>query len=413
MTAHPSARADALVVGGGTAGATAALELARRGHRVVVIERHRGAMTRAATLLTPRAVANLERLDIDPPVGNQVQSVRLTTGDDSATVDWPSHPDLPSYGLVTTGLTQSIGAAATAAGVTVLDGHTATAPIIERGFVRGAYVTAPDGTDFEIRADYTVVADGADSRFGRALGTFREPSWPYALAHRAAFASDIHSSAAIELVLDLRDRSGTPITGHGWMYPTGDGTVTVGVAMMSTSASFHVVNPANLFRRLVSQHRDSWEITGGPVEPPSGGRLPVGLSVGPAAGPTYLLVGDAVGAANPLSRTGTDSAIETAWLAAQVLDEAISTGDAAHLQRYPKLLAERYGSYYQVGRLAARALGQPSVARRAEQLVARRRSFADAYLRITTDALRSGSRVGPAETAFRIGRAITLVAPDA
>ena len=64
-------------------------------------------------------------------------------------------------------------------------------------------------------------------------------------------------------------------------------------------------------------------------------------------------------------------------------------------------------------RLVARLLGQPAVARRAEHLVARRRSFADAYVRITTDALRPGAGVGAPETAFRIGRAATIVLPDA
>jgi flavin-dependent dehydrogenase len=140
--------------------------------------------------------------------------------------------------------------------------------------------------------------------------------------------------------------------------------------------------------------------------------MPLGLSVGPAAGPTYLLVGDAVGAANPLSRTGFESALETAWAAADVLDDAIRTGDAAHLQRYPRLLADRYGSYYKVARLANRLLGRPSVARRIERLVAGRRSFAEGYLRVATDSLRSGSRVGGPEAAYRIGRAISMVAPD-
>ncbi len=414
MTAHPSARSDTLVVGGGPAGASTALELARRGHRVVVIERDDGTTTRrAATLLNPRALHALDRLGVDAPPGNPVTNVRLTTGADTTTVEWPEHRDLPSHGLVTTELGAAIGAAATAAGVAILAGHTATAPIIERGFVRGAHVRAPDGAVFEARADYTVIADGAHSQFGRALGTFREPTWPYGLARHAAFPSDLHSSAAIELVLDLRDRSGTPLTGHGWMYPAGDGTVTIGVVMMSTSASFRVVDPANLFRRLVDRHGDGWAVTGDAVEPPTGARLPVGLSVGPAAGPTYLLVGDAVGAANPLSRTGVESALETGWFAAEVLDDAIRNRDGSHLQRYPKLLDDRYGSYYQVGRLAARLLGQPAVARRAEHAVIHRRSVADAFLRITTDALRTGRSVGPPETAYRIGRAITLVAPDA
>jgi menaquinone-9 beta-reductase len=414
LTAYPSTRPDALVVGGGPAGTATALELARRGHRVVVIERDRSYEPgRASALLLPRALHMLERLGVAAPAAHRIDRVRLTTAEHSSVVGWPDHPDLPDHGVVTNGLSRTLAASAADAGVTILGGHTATAPIIDRGFVRGAYVTAPDGASFEARAGYTVIADGANSQFGRALGTFREPTWPYGLAHQAGFPSDAHESDTVEMVLDLRDRSGTPIIGHGWMYPAGDGTVTVGVVMMSTSASFRVVNPANLFRRLVDDRTEAWAITGDALEPPSGRRLPVGLSVGPSAGPTYLLVGDSAGAANPFSRTGIEAALETGWFAAEVLDEAIRTGDAAHLQRYTKLLDERYGSYYQVGRLTARMLGRPAVARRAERLVTRRGAFADAYLRITTDALRSGPRVGPPETAYRIGRAITLVAPDA
>lgn len=414
MTAHPSARSDALVVGGGPAGISTALVLARLGHRVVVIEREPApTLGHTATLLTPRALRALDQLDVDPPEGNRVPSVRLATAETSSTVDWPDHPDLPRHGLVTSGLPGALTTAATDAGVTMLAGHRATAPIIERGFVRGAGVTAPDGTEFEARAEYTVIADGANSQFGRALGTFREPTWPYGLAHSGSFPSDVHASAAVELVLDLRDRSGTPIAGHGWMYPAGDGTITVGVVMMSTAASFHVVNPANLFQRFVDRHRDAWAITGGPTERPTGSRLPVGLSVGPAAGPTYLLVGDAVGAANPLSRTGTEGALETGRGAAEILDEAIRTGDAAHLQRYPKLLVDRFGTYYKLGRLSTRLLGRPAVARRIERTMTRRRSFAEAYLRVTSDALRPGPRVGAPEAAYRIARAISTFAPDA
>ena len=120
-------------------------------------------------------------------------------------------------------------------------------------------------------------------------------------------------------------------------------------------------------------HGERWHLDGAPVSPPAGGRIPLGASVGPEAGPTYLVVGDAIGAANPMSGAGIEYAVETGLLAAEVIDDALRTGTSASLQRYPQLLAERYAAYHKVGRLADRLLGQPPIMRRvaAHRVVAR------------------------------------------
>ena len=298
------------------------------------------------------------------------------------------------------------------AGATVLRGHDATAPIVDRGFVHGAHVTRDDGSSIEIRAAYTVVADGANSRFGRALGTYRQPTWPSALAHRAILPSALHDAAEIEIVLDLDDRAGTPITGYGWMFPRGDGTANVGVLMMSTSPSFRVVQPAHLLERLVADNGARWQLTAIRCihRPAAGSRS--GASVGPAAGPTYLVVGDAAGAANPFSGAGIEYAVETGVLAGGVLDEALRDRAGASLQRYPKLLDERYGTVLQ-GRAAGRSTARPpGLARRVANTAASRPAFARTLVRISSNSLRPG-RPGAAELAYRIGAAITSVAPDA
>ena len=212
-------------------------------------------------------------------------------------------------------------------------------------------------------------------------------------------------------MLDLTDRAGTPITGYGWLVPRGDGTANVGVMIMSTSPSFRVINPVHLLDAFVAAHRDRWQLGDEPVLPPAGGRIPLGTSVGPAAGPTYVVVGDAAGAANPLSGAGIEYAIETGILAGSVLTEALHTGSATALQRYPQLLAERYGSYYQVGRLLDRFLGRPSVARRVGALASSRPAMASAFVRLAGNELRS-RYPGATEFAYRITRALTLVAPD-
>jgi geranylgeranyl reductase family protein len=416
MTADPAATADVLVIGGGPAGSTAAAHLAQRGYRVIVVERQVRQRTEPHwALLTPRTIAalrELELVDIEPY--HVVRRVRLTHSGRSVTTTWPSGGSFPAHAAVALRAVFDHGllGAAVAAGATALEGHEASDPIIERGFARGATVTAPDGGEFEARAEYTIVADGASSRFGRALGTSRRPTWPYALAHQMSFRSALHDGDEVELLVDLRDLSDTPITGYGWMLPSGDGHVTVGVMMMSTSPSFQVVNPVHLLERMIIDHGNRWQLGSDPIGPGAGGRIPLGLSVGPSAGPTYLLIGDAVGAGNPMTGTGIEAALATGTMAATVIDEALRSGSSAALQQYTKLIEEQYGSYYRVGRLTSQLFGQPSMSSRVGRLVARRRPAADGLLRLAANELRPG-RLGLAEVAYRAGRAVSLVAPDA
>ena len=73
------------------------------------------------------------------------------------------------------------------AGARVLEGHEAVAPLVDRGLVRGAVVLNKDtGEVDEITARYVVVADGANSRFGRALGTSRDRAYPARHGHPRA-----------------------------------------------------------------------------------------------------------------------------------------------------------------------------------------------------------------------------------
>jgi geranylgeranyl reductase family protein len=426
--AHPAASSDVLIVGGGPAGTSAAIELARAGRLVTIVERRAGAPKPCGGLLTPRAVTALADLHVDlPREAHRVDHVRFTyqtngehrsgTGADlpSTSVRWPDDVASADHGVVVPRqlLDQHLLDQATSLGVQVLDAHTATAPIVERGFVRGAHVNDSHGTSFEFRASYLIVADGANSRFGRALGTFRRPSWPHAVALKTTDRSGLHDAREIELVFGLRDRAGTPVTGYGFMFPRGDGTINVGVVVMSTSPSFQVINLPHLLGQLEIDFADRWcldRTTGAPTAN-VGGRIPMGGSVGPQAGPTFLVVGDAAGAANPLTGAGIEYAIETGMMAGDVVAEALAGGSATALQRYPKAVEDRYGSYFKVGRLTTRLLGNPALHRRVSRSVASNATAAEAYLRLGSNQLRTGS-LGPAEFAYRAGRAISLVAPD-
>ena len=126
--------------------------------------------------------------------------------------------------------------------------------------MRGATVTNGEGRRSSVRAEYTIVADGANSRFGRALGTFRTREWPYGTAIRTYWRSPRHADPWIESALDVKDRNGNPMPGYGWIFPVGDGTVNIGVGLLSTFRDFKSVNTTHLLDSYAHQIADRWEI---------------------------------------------------------------------------------------------------------------------------------------------------------
>ena len=409
---------DVLVIGGGPAGSVVAARLAHAGHDVTLVEkRAEGRHKSCGDLLSPRAVAELSRLDVDPMSfgGHAIQGVRMVFGRQCADAPWPEHRDMPDHAVVIRRdtLDEQLRRHARDAGATVLMGHEATAPISDRGFVRGAMMTLVDGTVRNVTARFIVVADGASSRFGRVLGTSRQRRWPYAIAARTYYSSPRHRDAWVETSLGLFDPHGNPVAGYGWVTPMGDGNVNVGVGVLSSYRDIKGLNTLKLLTAFSEHVAADWGLD--PIQslkPPTRLRLPIGGSVGPKMGPTFLVVGDAAGAANPFSGDGIDAALMGGRLAADVLDEALTTGNSTTLQRYPVVVAEEVEAYRKVGRLSARFLGRPAILKPALRLATRSDATMGAVLRIATNELRDDNTAGGAERAYRLASLAAKFAPS-
>ena len=409
---------DVLVVGAGPAGSAVAYWLAQHGHDVVMIEKK--AFPREKTCgdgLTPRAVKQVHDMGLGDSLAkyHRYEGLRATAHGRELELQWPSHPIYPQHGYVVrrSELDTMVAYNAVKAGATLLEGHEATAPILERGFVRGAQVTDKDGVTKDLTARYVVVADGANSRFGRALGTFRTKEWPYGTAIRTYWETPRHADPWIESALDVKDRNGNPLPGYGWIFPVGDGTVNIGVGLLSTFRDFKTVNTTHLLNEYAHMIADRWEIDpDSPTCKATSGRIPMGGSVGPKSGPTYLVVGDAAGSVNPFNGEGIDYAYETARIAADVLHQAISANDPAALQRYQSMLDDEYGQYFKVARLFARIIGRPAIMRELSRVGMHSRTLMEWVLRIMANLLRP-DEVGPAEAAYKAAAAIVRLAPNA
>ena len=411
-------RHDVLVVGGGPAGAATAYWLARAGRDVVVVERKE--FPREKTCgdgLTPRAVHQLEEMGLGEALTkfHRYDGLRAIAHGISLELQWPEHPVFPSYGYVVRrrDLDQMVASEAVAAGALLREGTEAVAPIVDSGLVQGAVVKSKaDGTTSEIRARYVVVADGANSRFGRALGTSRNRSYPQGMAIRGYYESPLHAEPWIESALDVRDRNGASLPGYGWIFPVGDGTINVGIGLLSTFRDWKSVNTSKLMDEFAVTAPAYWGISESTsCGPPTGGRLPMGGSVSPNVGPTWVLVGDAAGTINPFNGEGIDYAYETGRTAAGLLDEALATGNGMALQRYPHLLDEEYGLYFKVARLFAKVIGNPALLRELTRVGMQSRSLMEWVLRIMANLLRP-DEIGPAEAAYKAIAAIVRVVPE-
>ncbi len=413
-----SDRYDVLVIGGGPSGAAAAYWLAQRGRRVLVVEKKR--FPREKTCgdgLTPRAVRELHDMGLAEPLADYLRYDGLRSIAHGVTLElaWPDHPDFPPYGYVIRRreLDDMVAGQAVKAGATMWPAAEATDPLVEGGLVTGAIVHRKEsGTREPVRARYLVVADGANSRFGRALGAARDRSYPLGMAVRGYFESPYHDDPWIESHLDLRDREGNHLPGYGWVFPVGDGTVNVGVGLLSTFSGWKSVNTSRLMDAFVATAPPRWGISPETAcGPPTGGKLPTGGSVRPATGPTWVVVGDAGAAINPFNGEGIAYAYETGRMAADALDLALATGDGLALQRYPQRLEDLYGLYFKVARAFVKAIGNPAVMRELTRVGMRSRTLMEWVLRIMANLLRP-DELGPAEAAYKTVAALVAVAPE-
>jgi flavin-dependent dehydrogenase len=231
------------------------------------------------------------------------------------------------------------------------------------------------------------------------------------MAIRGYYESPRHDEPWIESHLDVRDRAGNVLPGYGWIFPVGDGRVNVGVGLLSTFNQWKAVNTSHLMEAFVAYAPESWGLSPETsCGAPTGGRLPMAFSVGPRVGPTWVVTGDAGGAINPFNGEGIAYGYETGRLAAQFLDEALTSGSGLALQGYEAELQRRYGLYYKVARAFVRIIGRPELMRVLVSTGMHSRTLMEWVLRIMANLLRP-DELGPAEAAYRAVAALARLTP--
>jgi menaquinone-9 beta-reductase len=382
--------ADVLVVGAGPAGSAVGALLAGAGCAVVAVDRAAFPRDKACSeYMSPETVRLLDRLgvvsELERSGGRPLAGTAVT-----AALGARLHGRFALAGYQpyrATGLSVSrsildhaLVRAAQAAGVRLLERHTAEELIYDGGAIAGALLRDGDGRRVVLRARLTIGADGLRSLVARRMGARR-----HGLLRRVAFV------AHVDGVAGMGDSAEMFVARHGYvgLNPIGGGRTNVALVVPAGSVQPARGRPEAFFLESLSRFP---EVARRVEQGKLARRV---LATGPFSAWSRrvvtdggALVGDAADFFDPFTGEGIFSALRGAELLAEAAVAALdSPGSvvARRLADYPRARRRAFAGKWAVERLIGYGMLFPRLFDRAVARLARRGSMAHVLIGVTGD----------------------------
>lgn len=322
-------RFDAIVVGGGPAGATAATELARRGFSVLLLDRE-GRIKPCGGAIPPKL---LEEFAVpEAQLAGRARSARMIAPSGKQ-VDMPIEANF--VGMVDrevfdAWLRERAARAGAGRAVGCCEGVTRA----------GGEVTVhyrPPGASgcVQARARAIIGADGANSRVARDFAD--EPHPPFVFAYHEIVRAPASAAGGFDRArCEVHYRGALSPDFYGWVFPHGEtASVGVGSAMKGFSLRGAV---ASLRAASGLQASDTIRCEGAPIPMRARRRWDNGRDT--------LLVGDAAGTVAPASGEGIYYAMVSGRLGAAAVARFLRTGNPAELRAARRIFMRAHGRVF-------------------------------------------------------------------
>jgi digeranylgeranylglycerophospholipid reductase len=321
-------RSDAVIVGAGPAGSSAAWELAKHGLSVAVFEEHKevGVPSHCAGHLSIRSLRNLGLYPLPSGIVENVFS--------GANFYSPSGTKFsvrlnkPVTCAVNRELfDKHLAAKAQAAGAEYFLGSRVQSLMIEDGFVKGVHVVQGGNVEERVSGKIVVDAEGISSRLLRqaVLSGLNRAGLVYAVEAEVENVTAVEEDA-VEVYLGSLYAPGF----YGWLIPRLDGTAKVGLAVKAG-------NPKEFLERLMRRHPEaSKQLGAAKVKSMGFHAISLGGPVSKAYSDGFLAVGDVASQVKSTTGGGVVFGLTCSRLAAEVAVEAVGKNDfsASFLQKY-------------------------------------------------------------------------------
>jgi flavin-dependent dehydrogenase len=383
---------DVIVVGGGPAGSSTAFQLARRGIRVVVLERSRFPRSKpCAECLSPQASRILDAMGVLNTIEARGATLRgmiirapngtVIRGDYLASHGFRAFRD---RGIAARReiLDHALIEAALGAGAALETRARVTGVVRSAsGAVRGVSVLR-DGIPGELRAKLVIGADGLRSVVAQRLGLARSAAWP----RRISLVAHYHGVGGVDDYGEMHVEA----DGFVGIADVGDGVTTVAAVFPRHRAKEIAGDRAGFLMRWLRSKPHLRDRFARSTE--------VGTThaVGPFASharrawaPGALLVGDAADFFDPFTGEGIYAGLRGGELVADATARWLGASDARAalgvLRDYERARRREFGGKWTVERMIGTSVASPFLVNRASRALAADKRLADLLVGVTGD----------------------------